>query len=76
MPNHVLGDRRLGDLKPEFQQFPVDTRGADAHPPDRHVLRRLLFRSQRRLEVENLFLWHQLTIAVEACPASVSIKQK
>jgi hypothetical protein len=28
MPDHVLGDRRLGDLKPEFQQFPVDTRGA------------------------------------------------
>jgi hypothetical protein len=27
-PGHVLGDRRLGDLKPELQQFTMDARGA------------------------------------------------
>src|SRR5262249_9477532 len=27
-PSHVLGDRRLGDLEPELQQFTMDARGA------------------------------------------------
>jgi hypothetical protein len=27
-PGHVLGDRRLGDLEPELQQFTMDARGA------------------------------------------------
>src|SRR5258708_37734633 len=27
-PDHVLGDRRLGDLKPELEQFTVDAWGA------------------------------------------------
>src|SRR5207245_11174764 len=36
-PNHVLGDRRLGDLEPELEQFTVDAWGAPqwvllAHP--------------------------------------------
>ena len=26
--SHVLGDRRLRDLEPQFQQFPVDARRA------------------------------------------------
>ena len=29
-PNHVLGNRRLGDLNTELEQFPVDTWGAPA----------------------------------------------
>jgi hypothetical protein len=38
-PNHVLGNARLRDLKPELEQFAVDTwrtpkRIFDAHPPD------------------------------------------
>src|SRR5438034_1207422 len=38
-PNHVLGDRRLGDLEPELEQFTVDAWGAPqwvllAHPLD------------------------------------------
>src|SRR5262245_43745069 len=27
-PDHVFGHRRLGDLKPEFEQFTMDARGA------------------------------------------------
>jgi len=27
VPEHVFGDRRLGDLEPERQQFTVDARG-------------------------------------------------
>jgi hypothetical protein len=27
-PSHVLGDRRLGDLEAELQQFTMDARGA------------------------------------------------
>ena len=39
MPDHVLGDRRLGDLEPELQQFTMDARRAPqwillAHPSD------------------------------------------
>src|SRR2546430_2368118 len=38
-PDHVFGDRRLGDLEPEFEQFTMDARGAPqwvllAHPLD------------------------------------------
>ena len=37
--HHTLGDRRLGDLESELQQFTMDARGAPqwvllAHPPD------------------------------------------
>jgi len=37
--DHVLGDARLRDFKPEFEQFPVDAWRApkqifDAHPPN------------------------------------------
>ena len=39
VPDHVLGDRRLGDLEPELQQFTMDARRAPqwillAHPSD------------------------------------------
>ncbi len=30
VPIHVLGNRRLGDLNAELEQFPVDTGGAPA----------------------------------------------
>jgi len=38
-PDHVFGDRRLGDLEPELEQFTMDARGAPqwvllAHPLD------------------------------------------
>ena len=44
--DHVLGDARLRDLKPELEQFAVDTRRApkrvlDAHPPDQRTQLRL-----------------------------------
>src|ERR1700680_2173266 len=44
--DHVLGDARLRDLKPEFEQFAVDAWRApkrifDAHPPDHRAQFRL-----------------------------------
>jgi hypothetical protein len=30
VPDHVFGDRRLGDLKPKLEQFTMDARGAHA----------------------------------------------
>src|SRR5260370_34534795 len=40
--DHVLGDARLRDLKPEFEQFAVNAWRApkrifDAHPPDQYA---------------------------------------
>jgi hypothetical protein len=40
--DHVLGDARRRDLKPELEQFAVDARRApkrifDAHPPDQRA---------------------------------------
>jgi hypothetical protein len=40
--DHVLGDARLRDLKPELEQFAVDARRSperilDAHPPDQRA---------------------------------------
>ena len=44
--DHVLGDARLRDLKPELEQFAMDTRRSpkrvlDAHPPDQRAKVRL-----------------------------------
>jgi hypothetical protein len=44
--DHVLGDARLRDLKPELEQFAVDAWRAperifDAHPPDQDAQLRL-----------------------------------
>src|SRR3990170_2967320 len=44
--DHVLGDARLRDLKPELEQFAVDSRRSpkrvlNAHPPDQHAEVRL-----------------------------------
>ena len=48
--DHVLGDARLRDLKPELEQFAVDARRApkwvlDAHPPDQLAQLRFNLRS-------------------------------
>src|SRR6202166_3242584 len=48
--DHVLGDARLRDLKPELEQFAVDTWRApkrifDAHPPDQCAQLRVDLRS-------------------------------
>src|SRR5258708_37471519 len=48
--DHVLGDARLPDLKPELEQFAVDAWGApkrifDAHPPDQRAQLRFDLRS-------------------------------
>src|ERR1039457_6560185 len=42
LPDHVLGDARLRDIKPELEQFTVNTRCApkwvlDAHPSDQRT---------------------------------------
>src|SRR5947209_19996121 len=39
VPDHIFGDRRLGDLEPELEQFTMNARGAPqwvllAHPLD------------------------------------------
>ena len=48
--DHVLGDARLGDLKPELEQLAVNPWRApkrifDAHPPDQYAQLRLNLRS-------------------------------
>jgi len=48
--DHVLGDARLRDIKPELEQFAVDARRSpkrifDAHPPDQSTEVRLDLRS-------------------------------
>src|SRR5471032_850480 len=48
--DHVLGDARLRDLKPELEQFAVDAWRApkrifDAHPPDQYAQLRVNLRS-------------------------------
>src|ERR1700694_3078429 len=48
--DHVLGDARLRDLKPELEQFAVDAWPApkrifDAHPPDQYAQLRVDLRS-------------------------------
>src|ERR1700693_6068755 len=48
--DHVLGDARLRDLKPELEQFAVDARRTpkrifDAHPPDQYAQLRVDLRS-------------------------------
>src|ERR1700676_810797 len=52
--DHVLGDARLRDLKPELEQFAVDAWRApkrifDAHPPDQYA--------QLRVDLRSSSLW-------------------
>src|SRR5260370_37670134 len=55
--DHVLGDARLRDLKPELEQFAVDAWRApkrifDAHPPDQYA--------QLRVDLRSPSLWARL----------------
>src|SRR5450631_3783710 len=61
--DHVLGDARLRDLKPELEQFAVDARRApkrifDAHPSDQ--------RAQIRLDLRPPSPWPRLPTPVAA----------
>src|SRR6266404_2026756 len=61
--DHVLGDARLRDLKPELEQFAVDARRApkrifDAHPPDQYA--------QLRVDLRSPSLWARLPTPVAA----------
>ena len=61
--DHVLGDARLRDLKPELEQFAVDAwcppkRIFDAHPPDQ--------RTQIRLDLRPPSQWERLPTPVAA----------
>jgi len=61
--DHVLGDARLRDLKPELEQFTVDTwrapeRVFDAHPPDQYA--------QLRVDRRSPSLWARYPTSVAA----------
>src|SRR4030081_2732945 len=61
--DHVLGDARLRDLKPELEQFAVDAWRApkrifDAHPPDQ--------RAQFRVDLRSPSQWARLPTPVAA----------
>src|SRR5580704_3651584 len=61
--DHVLGDARLRDLKPELEQFAVDAwrapkRILHAHPPDQ--------RAQLRFDLRSSSLWARLPTPVAA----------
>src|SRR2546423_6693866 len=61
--DHVLGDARLRDLKPELEQFAVDAWRApkrifDAHPPDQYA--------QLRVDLRSPSLWARLPTPVAA----------
>src|SRR3984893_8560202 len=61
--DHVLGDARLRDLKPELEQFAVDAWRApkrifDAHPPDQYA--------QPRVDRRSPSLWARLPTPVAA----------
>src|ERR1700694_4302308 len=61
--DHVLGDARLCDLKPELEQFAVDAWRApkrifDAHPPDQCA--------QLRVDLRSPSLWARLPTPVAA----------
>src|SRR6266566_3803494 len=61
--DHVLGDARLRDLKPELEQFAVDAWRApkrifDAHPPDQYA--------KLRVDLRSPSLWARLPTPVAA----------
>src|SRR5882672_48781 len=61
--DHVLGDARLRDLKPELEQFAVNAWRApkrifDAHPPDQYA--------QLRVDLRSPSLWARLPTPVAA----------
>src|SRR5215472_14840132 len=71
--DHVLGDARLRDLKPELKQFAVDAWRApkrifDAHPPNQDAQLRLDLRSPSR--------WTRLPTPVAAKSGSVPTHER
>src|SRR6202047_4571142 len=71
--DHVLGDARLRDLKPEPGQFAVDAwrapkRVFDAHPPDQ--------RAQLRVDLRSPSQWARLPTPVAAKAGSVPTHER
>src|SRR5262245_20172133 len=71
--DHVLGDARLRDLKPELEQFAVDARRAskrifDAHAPDQDA--------QLRLDLRSPSPWARLPTPLAAESGSVPTHER
>src|SRR5258707_6416337 len=71
--DHVFGDARLRDLKPELEQFAVDawrapTRIFDAHPPDQYA--------QLRVDLPSPSLWSRLPTPVAAKAGPVPTQER
>src|SRR6266850_1303535 len=71
--DHVLGDARLGDLKPELEQFAVNPWRApkrifDAHPPDQYA--------QLRVDLRSPSLWARLPTPVAAKAGPVPMHER
>src|SRR5258708_23799969 len=71
--DHVLGDARLRDLKPELEQFAVDAWRApkrifDAHPPDQDA--------QLRLDLRSPSSWARLPTPVAAKSGSMPTHER
>src|ERR1700730_4311606 len=71
--DHVLGDARLRDLKPELEQFAVDAWRApkrifDAHPPDQYA--------QLRVDLRSPSQWARLPTPVAAKAGPVPTHQR
>src|SRR5207253_8955559 len=71
--DHVLGDARLRDLKPELEQLAVDAWRApkrifDAHPPDQYA--------QLRVDLRSPSLWPRLPTPVAAKAGSVPTHER
>src|SRR5580700_1876194 len=71
--DHVLGDARLRDLKPELEQFPADAwrapkRILDAHPPDQSA--------QLRVDLRPPSLWARLPTPVAAKAGPMPTKER
>src|SRR5712672_1221509 len=71
--DHVLGDARLRDFKPELEQFAVDTWRApkrifDAHPPDRYA--------QLRVDLRSPSPWARFPTPVAAKAGSVPTHER
>src|ERR1700736_6170672 len=71
--DHVLGDARMRDLKPELEQFAVDAWRApkrifDAHPPDQYA--------QLRVDLRPPSLWARLPTPVAAKAGPVPTHQR
>src|SRR5712671_3702503 len=71
--DHVLGDARLCDFKPELEQFAVDARRApkrifDAHPPNQYA--------QLRVDLRSPSLWARLPTPVAAKAGSVPTHER